>query len=341
MGLKQVFGTTSTFNSVQSLVNFSGQKDTKDMKLVNEKYSAAAAEHGDKVSDEVETKMMASIKEKSPDLTDEEVKSLTKVTGFYINATSEMNQEMDSDQAGDALANNAYALNASNTYFNVVKASLNSMSIVDKVRFGIDVLRLKFSKDDSNKEQEILTDMFKQIDKNISDTNREELRTEMAKMDMTTEDLATVVKMTIKDEKVVTDSINAACDTYELETGDDVVNINKLKESASDKQVVVNGKTYANNYEVVKDLHPEILERTEKFKFEKDENVVFDANKNDFVSAYSSKETPANEDKEVWQESKVKTETKSEPTTNNRGYEGIVETGAEDGSYDPTDDLLD
>ena len=236
MGLKQVFGTVGVFKSVQSLVNLTGDKESKDVKLVDEKCSAAAAEHGDKVSDEVETKMMASIKEKSPNMTDEEAKALTKITGFYINATSELNQEMDTDQATDALKNNAYVRNVAEIYCNAAKASLNSMSLFDKVRLGIDVLRFKFAKDDSSKYEEIATDMFKQIDKNISDANREELRTEMAKMDMTTEDLTTVVKMVIKDDKVVTDAINSACDTYELETGDDVVNINNLKKSASDMQ---------------------------------------------------------------------------------------------------------
>lgn len=51
-------------------------------------------------------------------------------------------------------------------------------------------------------------------------------------MDISMEDLKTVLTMAMKEEEQIGGAINVACETYEMETGDPVVNIENIKSPA-------------------------------------------------------------------------------------------------------------
>ena len=208
-----------------------GHTTNENNKIVDEEISKKVKTAGDAVDDSLEEKMTLAIKGQYPDLSDEQTKSLVKITGFYINSTKELNENMTTDEAVDVMIDNAYIGNTFKLFENITKASIRDMSLPEKLEFGINAYRLKEAKNYEDFEK-IATTMFESIDSHISETNREILNEELQNMDISMEDLKTVLTMAMKEEEQIGGAINVACETYEMETGDPVVNIENIKSPA-------------------------------------------------------------------------------------------------------------
>lgn len=190
----------------------------------------------DNVNDDMENKMMQAIREKSPDLSDDEVKSITKIAGLYINGTTDITEDMSQDDAIDVLMKNQYVSGVASAYYDAVKDSFGSMSIKDKIKFLVDGARLKTGNDDA------LENMIQAVNENMTDETKETLNAKLTELDLSMDDVSNVLKIALANEDTLKNGITAAFDTYESETGTHVIHLTDIDANERTKQMLDMGR---------------------------------------------------------------------------------------------------
>lgn len=190
----------------------------------------------DNVNDDMENKMVQAIREKSPDLSDTEVKSITKIAGLYINGTAGVTEDMSQDDAMDVLMKNPYISGIASAYYDAVKDSFDSMSIKDKIKFLMNGAKMR------NGNEDALEDMIRAVDENMTDDTKETLNTKLSELDLSMDDVSNILKLGLTNEDALKNGISAAFDTYETETGIHVVKLTDIGSNERTRQMFDMGK---------------------------------------------------------------------------------------------------
>lgn len=217
-------GIKSAFNVMSYVLNSKENNGS----IIDMEKSTAMSNQPDNISDEMEQQLYEKLKEQNSTVTDNELHTIINVANFYVNATNEVTDEHSTKDAIQTITKNAYVQNTMTTLSNAAKSAYDNMGLKDKFKLFIDVFRLKTTKE-PEKLKERIENIYNSLDSHLSDNTKQELNDELAKMDLSKDDITTFLQMSMTNEKQTSQLFETTINEYEQLSGKHVVTINDLQ----------------------------------------------------------------------------------------------------------------